>query len=125
MKKLTLAIAAMALVGSVSMAQAGDHGEMKCKCKCPHGKGHQGKMLEKFDADKDGAVTKEEMIAKITARFDAMDADKDGKITTEEAKTYYHAKHAEHGKKMMEEKKEEAPAAPAAETPAPAENAAE
>lgn len=119
MKKLALAVAAMALVGSVSMAQAGDHGDMKCK-KGHHGEGHQAKMLEKFDANKDGAVTKDEMIAKITARFDAMDADKDGKVTEEEAKTYYHAKHADHGKKMMDDAVEESET-----TEAPAEEKAE
>ena len=100
MKKLTMAVAAMALIGSFSMAQAGDHGEKNCKEH--HGKKHAGKMLEKFDADKDGAVTKEEMMAKITMRFDAMDADHDGKVTEDEAKAYYHAKnegHGKHGKK--------------------------
>lgn len=118
MKKLSLAVAAMALAGSMSLAHAGDHGEKNCKGH--HGKKHEMKMLEKFDADKDGAVTKDEMIAKITARFDAMDADKDGKVTPEEAKAYYHAKHADHGKKM-EEKKADMPAeAPKAEEAAPA-----
>lgn len=42
--------------------------------------------LVKVDTDKDGVVTKEEMLAGVAARFEKADANKDGKITADEAK---------------------------------------
>lgn len=42
-------------------------------------------VLERFDADKDGAITLEEFRAPTLANFAGMDANKDGTVTPEEA----------------------------------------
>lgn len=73
MKKLMMLGAVFALFGSpVAMA---DH----------HGGDHKGKMLEKFDADGNGAISKEEFLKSSEERFSKMDADGDGEISKEEA----------------------------------------
>lgn len=47
-------------------------------------RGMGGHMKGAMDANKDGAVTKQEFIAAGLARFDRMDANKDGQVTKEE-----------------------------------------
>jgi Ca2+-binding EF-hand superfamily protein len=46
----------------------------------------RGGMVRLADADKDGAITRDEFGAAALARFDRLDADKDGTVTREEAK---------------------------------------
>ena len=46
----------------------------------------RGGMTRLADADKDGAITRDEFRAAALARFDRLDADKDGTVTREEAK---------------------------------------
>jgi Ca2+-binding EF-hand superfamily protein len=50
------------------------------------GFGRGGGMVRLADADKDGAITRDEFRAAALARFDRLDADKDGAVTGEEAK---------------------------------------
>ena len=45
----------------------------------------RGGMIRLADADKDGAVSKAEVQAAASARFDRLDANKDGAVTREEA----------------------------------------
>lgn len=42
------------------------------------------RLFDRFDADKDGVITKAEIMAKRSERFEALDADKDGGVTAEE-----------------------------------------
>jgi hypothetical protein len=44
----------------------------------------RGGMLMRADANNDGVVTREEMIAAANAQFDRLDADRDGKVTRDE-----------------------------------------
>lgn len=57
------------------------------------GRGGQGQMgnrqpgqmlLDRFDTNKDGKVTKDEFLAKVKERFDQMDLNNDGKITDDD-----------------------------------------
>ncbi|MCC6924465.1 EF-hand domain-containing protein [Novosphingobium sp.] len=54
----------------------GKHGE--------HGGKRGGMMMKMADANKDGAVTRDELQAAAAKHFDMMDANKDGKLTKEE-----------------------------------------
>ncbi len=92
---ITALVAGMALtsgaIAGIGTAAAGSdngrgHGH--------HGWGH-GRMLEKLDTDKDGAVSKEEFEAKRAADFAAADADRDGNVTQAELKAYHEKKAAE------------------------------
>lgn len=70
MKKLMLFTAAFAVLGApVAFA---DH--------------HGGKGLEQFDADGNGAISKEEFLKSSEDRFQKMDTDGNGEITKEEGK---------------------------------------
>jgi Ca2+-binding EF-hand superfamily protein len=53
--------------------------------------GHGGRF-EKFDANKDGVVTAQEVEAAALARFNEADANKDGKVTAEERKAVHEQK---------------------------------
>jgi acetyl esterase/lipase len=44
--------------------------------------------FDRFDANKDGKVTRDEVPERLRERFDAIDANKDGSITTEEQRAY-------------------------------------
>lgn len=90
------------VIGLSGLAHAGHHegGEAKEGHKqCKKG-GHH--MMEKYDMDKDGAISKEEIMKVTEERFTKMDADHDGKVTQDEAKAYYHAKHEAMKAKMEE-----------------------
>lgn len=65
--------------------------------KPPHSKdgGHKGKMLEKFDANKDGVISKGEFITEMEAKFATMDKDGSGDISAEEMSAHHKAKRAE------------------------------
>ncbi|WP_010544571.1 EF-hand domain-containing protein [Sphingomonas elodea] len=53
--------------------------------------------LAMADKDKDGVVTRAEMLAGVETRFKAMDADHDGKVTAEERERYTAAMRARMG----------------------------
>jgi Ca2+-binding EF-hand superfamily protein len=53
--------------------------------------GHGGRF-EKFDANKDGVVTSQEVEAAALARFNETDTNKDGKVTAEERKAAHESK---------------------------------
>lgn len=55
--------------------------------------------MMRADANKDGIVTRAEMIANVDARFARMDANKDGKITAEERQAARKAMWAERGER--------------------------
>lgn len=66
-----------------------------------HGGGkHKGGWIAKFDADGDGAISREEAKGhRLEAKFAELDADGDGKLTREElmALKGKHGKHGKHG----------------------------
>jgi acetyl esterase/lipase len=49
---------------------------------------HAQTPFDRYDANKDGKVTREEVPERLRERFDAMDANKDGLITPEEQRAY-------------------------------------
>jgi len=101
-KKVIMSAVVAGVIGLSGLAYAGHHegGEAKEGHKqCKKG-GHH--MMEKYDMDKDGAISKEEIMKVTEERFTKMDADHDGKVTQDEAKTYYHAKHEAMKAKMKE-----------------------
>jgi hypothetical protein len=51
--------------------------------------GHHAKMMEKFDADKDGKISKAEHMAIAEHHFTEADANGDGFITKEEKKAMH------------------------------------
>ena len=48
-----------------------------------------GRMLDRFDANDDGAISKDEASGQMSQRFDQMDSDGDGKLTAEEMKAHF------------------------------------
>lgn len=69
-------------------AQGGDrHGA--------HGMRHGGPLMG-ADANKDGAVSRDEALTLFNARFNRLDANKDGKITPEEMRAAHEAHRKEH-----------------------------
>ena len=51
--------------------------------------GQHGGRFEKFDANKDGVVTTQEVEAAALAKFNEADTNKDGKVTPEERKAVH------------------------------------
>ncbi|MGB4106532.1 MAG: EF-hand domain-containing protein [Alphaproteobacteria bacterium] len=104
MKKLLMFSAAAFALTSPAMAEESTDGK-------PH---HQS-FIEKFDTDKDGAISKAEFLAMHEQRFAEFDTNSDGKISKEESD----AKKAEWKEKRKEmHGKKDAEGAPAAEAPA-------
>ena len=68
--------------GSVSRAEFDERAPLPT-IKDPDAKPH----LDKFDADKDGAITQDEFRAPTLANFDRMDANKDGTLSVAEQKS--------------------------------------
>ncbi|MEQ8895751.1 MAG: EF-hand domain-containing protein [Roseovarius sp.] len=66
-------------------------------------RGHHGKRptFEELDANGDGAVSREEMQARMQARFADADADGDGKITREEMSAQMEARQAERRERFL------------------------
>ena len=60
---------------------------------------HHGRGLAEFDRDGNGVVTRDEMHATVTTKFNEVDANHDGKVTFEEAAAARQARAAEHSAK--------------------------
>lgn len=60
--------------------------------------------LAMADQNKDGVVTRDEMLASIATRFNAMDANHDGKVTPEEREAYTAQQRARMGGRMAPKK---------------------
>ena len=91
-------IAAGALAAPLAFAEdgkSGDHGK----------KHHKGHMMEKVDANGDGAISKDEFMARHEEMFNKMDADGDGSISKEEMKAGMEAKR-EKMKEFREKRKD-------------------
>jgi hypothetical protein len=73
-KIIALALAATVLAGGAAAAQDAP----------PPPPGHHGGLFLRADANKDGVVTRAELLTSIDTRFGKADANHDGKITTEE-----------------------------------------
>jgi hypothetical protein len=71
---MKLAAVAIVLAGSVALTSFAQAQE---------GQGKKG-PVERFDADKDGKITLEEIMQKTAKRFARIDANGDGKITEDE-----------------------------------------
>lgn len=56
--------------------------------------------LAMMDPNKDGVVTRDEMLASVAARFNAMDTNHDGKVTPEEREAYQAQQRAGMGGRM-------------------------
>lgn len=91
MRKLMIMAAAFAVLGAPA-AFADHHGD-------------KGKMLEKFDADGNGTISKSEFLKSAEDRFSKMDVNGDGEITKEEGKAMKE-KMREKMKERMENRKE-------------------
>lgn len=76
-----------AVNANAGMHGDGHHGDKK--------KGDHGSMMEKYDSDKSGSVSKEEFTAHAEKKFMKMDTDGNGEISKEE----YKAKHEKKGGK--------------------------
>jgi Ca2+-binding EF-hand superfamily protein len=79
MKKAILISIVTALAGVAVASAQPPHGE------CKGG----GCGMAKLDSNGDGVVTKDEMLAHMTALFDKADANKDGQVTPEERKAAF------------------------------------
>ncbi|WP_084581003.1 EF-hand domain-containing protein [Sphingomonas azotifigens] len=60
--------------------------------------------LAMADQNKDGIVTRDEMLASVATRFNAMDANHDGKVTPEEREAYHAAQRARMAGRMAPKK---------------------
>ncbi len=97
MNKFLLLTAVAGLVaGSATMVLANEHEGHGDK------KGYHGKMFEKVDADKDGAISKAESDAFHEKKFKEKDLNSDGKITQDEAKAHHEKKRAERQERREE-----------------------
>lgn len=71
---------------------------------------HAAERFKKSDINGDGALSKEEFLARSEKRFNEIDADHDGKIAPKEMKAHRQAKQAAHAKRLAEKAKEAKPA---------------
>ncbi|WP_417426090.1 hypothetical protein [Hoeflea sp.] len=100
MKNILLATIAAALVASVAVpAMAAQQGE-----------GHRGprieRMMERFDANKDGTVMLDEIAAHRTAMFESADTDKSGTLSEQEIAAFGEMHKAEREKARDERRAE-------------------
>jgi len=92
MKKLIVAAAlAGTLLGGVALAQNG-----ATPASPADGKGPAGWLIKKGDTNGDGAVSRDEFLAKAAERFAKMDTNNDGKITADEVQAAMQARRAGH-----------------------------
>jgi len=87
-KLLLVSSALVALVGTAAIAghHKGGHDRDGSRAE---------RMMERLDADKDGRVTRDEMVAAATQRFTARDKDGDGVISAEDRKAFRAERRAE------------------------------
>lgn len=89
LKRITLAaLGASLLAGPVFAAQEGSPPPRR-------------DPLTMADQNKDGLVTREEMLASVATRFAAMDANRDGKVTPDERDAYQAQERARMAGRMM------------------------
>tara|TARA_R110002020_G_scaffold6875_2_gene29108 strand:+ start:6680 stop:7252 length:573 start_codon:yes stop_codon:yes gene_type:complete len=97
MKKLLLTALAAALVASVAVpAMAAQRGDG------PRKGPHVARMMERFDANRDGIVLPGEIAAHRQAMFQAVDTDKSGSLSKDELKAF-----ADQRKEMRQQNREE------------------
>lgn len=88
-KRLTLAALAATLAAGAAHAQDG-----------PPPPGPRPDPFAMADKNKDGVITREEMLAGVEARFKEMDANHDGKVTPEEREAFHSAMRARMAARM-------------------------
>lgn len=88
LKQITLAALGASLAGSAFAAQADPQDGPR---------GPRPDPLAMADKNKDGIVTRDEMMADVQARFQAMDTNHDGKVSPEERAAYQAAMRAQMG----------------------------
>jgi Ca2+-binding EF-hand superfamily protein len=97
MKKAIFVSLLTALAGStVAYAEAPAAPAQQTEA-CEHGP--RAQRFEKLDINKDGRVSRDEMLGKATERFDRADANKDGSLTAEERAAAHKRFAEEHFKK--------------------------
>ncbi|MHA6720489.1 EF-hand domain-containing protein [Sphingomonas sp. RS6] len=90
LRQFTIAALGATLLAGAGHAAVQDRG--------PQGPGPD--PMTKADANKDGVVTRAEMLADVDARFKEMDANHDGKVTPEERAAFHDAMRARMAKRM-------------------------
>lgn len=85
MKKTILATLAAALIASVAVPAMAAQGKGDGS---RHGGPRIERMMDRFDADRDGSVTLEEVSAHRLAMFESADTDKSGSLSKDELKAF-------------------------------------
>ena len=88
MKKL-ITISILTALAGVAVASAQPDAGAANKGECGGRGGFAMHHFEQMDANKDGKVTRAEMLSGATQHFDKADANKDGKVTPEERKAAF------------------------------------
>jgi Ca2+-binding EF-hand superfamily protein len=88
MKKL-ITISILTALAGVAVASAQPDAGAARKGECGGRGGFGMHKLEKLDQNKDGEVTRDEMLTRATEHFDQADANKDGKVTPEERRATF------------------------------------
>jgi len=99
-KALILAVTALSIS---TAAFAMDHSSSHKTDKMERMKKMMHHKMEKIDTNKDGMISKAEMLAAAEKKFDESDADNDGLLTKEEMKAAKKKKHAKHHDKKKDE----------------------
>ena len=84
--------------------------------------GHRGGFMKRMDGDRDGKLSRDEVLAaqqRQLAMFDRADADKDGALTRDEMRAARDAMRAEHRKRSGDLRRDGAPRAPQAPAASP------
>jgi Ca2+-binding EF-hand superfamily protein len=105
MKKTVLTALAAVMVASVAVpAIAAQQGKDR------HGGPRIERLMERFDANQDGAIMREEISAQHTAMFESVDADNSGSLSKEELSMLSEMRRAEReqARKEMRADREEA-----------------
>ena len=101
MRYLTALFVGAAIIGLSASAYA-EGGAGEGPKKMFDKKGHHERMIQKFDENKDGQITKDEFIAESEKRFAEIDTDGDGVLTSEELQKHHEARREEMKKKFEE-----------------------